>query len=46
MEILEKQMTSSWKLEMKICGNCRFCCLIINELKTVEEVKIQSVIEQ
>jgi len=32
--------------EMKICGNCRFCCLIINEFKTVEEVKIQSVIEQ
>jgi len=30
----------------EICGNCRFCCLIINELKTVEEVKIQSVIEQ
>jgi len=24
----------------EICGNCRFCCLIINELKTVEEIKI------
>jgi len=24
----------------EMCGNCRFCCLIINELKTMEEVKI------
>jgi hypothetical protein len=30
----------------EIHGNCRFCCLIINEVKTLEEVKIQSVIEQ
>lgn len=24
----------------EICGNCRLFCLIVNELKTIEEVKI------
>jgi len=39
MGILEKQMTSSWKLGMKSVVT-RLFCLIVNEWKTIEEVKI------